>query len=71
LQRRLTAEGTSFAEILDLLRQELAFAYLDRKLPVAEVASLLGYADATAFHHAFKRWTKSSPSRYAARASDS
>lgn len=65
LQRRLQADGTSFGEVAEALRREMALAYLERRVPVAEVASLLGYADATSFHHAFKRWTGSSPSRYA------
>jgi AraC-like DNA-binding protein len=63
LQRRLQIEGTSFAAVVDALRRELASVYLDRGIPVAEVASLLGYADDTAFHHAFRRWTGSSPAR--------
>lgn len=66
LQRRLREQGTSFAEIVDALRRELAVVYLERRIPIPEVASLLGYADPTAFHHAFSRWTGSSPSRYAA-----
>jgi AraC-like DNA-binding protein len=57
----LRDEGTSFAEVVDALRREMAVAYLDRGIPIAEVASLLGYADTTAFHHAFRRWTGSSP----------
>jgi AraC-like DNA-binding protein len=69
LQRRLQEEGTSFAEVVDALRRELAVAYLERRMPIAEVASLLGYADDTAFHHAFNRWTGVSPSQYLARSS--
>jgi AraC-like DNA-binding protein len=65
MQRRLQAEGTSFAEVVDALRRELAVAYLDRGIPIPEVAALLGYSDTTAFHHAFRRWTGSSPLRYA------
>jgi AraC-like DNA-binding protein len=65
MQRRLQAEGTSFAEVVDALRREMAVAYLDRGVAIPEVASLLGYADATAFHHAFRRWTGSSPLRHA------
>ena len=61
MQRRLHAEGTSFAELVDALRRVMAVAYLERGVPIQEVASLLGYGDATAFHHAFRRWTGSSP----------
>jgi AraC-like DNA-binding protein len=68
MQRRLEGEGTSFAEVVDALRRELACAYLDRRVPIAEIAALLGYADATAFHHAFRRWTGSTPLAYTSRA---
>lgn len=64
VQRRLHVEGTSFAELVDALRREMAVAYLDRGLSISEVASLLGYSDTTAFHHAFRRWTGSSPLRH-------
>jgi AraC-like DNA-binding protein len=64
LQRRLREEGTSFAAIVDALRREMALAYLDRRVSIPEVAQLLGYADTTAFHHAFRRWTGSSPARH-------
>jgi AraC-like DNA-binding protein len=65
LQRRLQAEGTSFAEILDSARREMALAFLARGLPLAEIAELLGYADGSAFHHAFKRWTGRAPTNFA------
>jgi AraC-like DNA-binding protein len=61
MQRRLQAEGTSFAELIDALRRELAAAYLDQQVPVQEIAWLLGYAEPSAFHHAFKRWTGTTP----------
>jgi AraC-like DNA-binding protein len=61
LQRRLKAEQTSFDALVDGLRRELATTYLDQQLGVREIAGLLGYADPRAFHHAFKRWTGTSP----------
>jgi AraC-like DNA-binding protein len=64
MQRRLHAEGTSFGEVVDALRREMALAYLERRVPIPEAALLLGYADTTAFHRAFRRWTGSSPARY-------
>ena len=71
MQRRLEAEGTSFAAVVDALRHELACAYLDRRVPIPEIAALLGYADETAFHHAFRRWTGSTPLAYLGRLSRS
>jgi len=67
LQRQLRAEQTSFADVLDAVRRELAGAYLDRGLSIPDVAALLGYADVTAFHHAFRRWTGSTPRRHVTR----
>lgn len=61
MQRRLQADGTSFAELVDVLRRELAGEYLAQRLPVQQIAWLLGYGEASAFHHAFKRWTGMTP----------
>jgi AraC-like DNA-binding protein len=61
LQRRLDAEGTSYREVLDELRRELAAAYLAQEVSVLEVAFLLGYNDVSAFHRAFKKWTGRTP----------
>lgn len=62
LARRLKAEGTTFENVLDELRQAMALNYLrGGKVSVNETAYLLGYADATAFSRAFKRWTGKSP----------
>ncbi len=62
--RRLAAEGTSFGEILDRLRNRLALRYLeDERISLQQIAWLLGYSESAAFTHAFKRWFGTSPSR--------
>lgn len=67
LQNRLSSEGTSYQEVLDSVRKEMATAYLARsKVTVGELSFLLGFADQSAFCHSFKRWTRTSPERYRA-----
>jgi AraC-like DNA-binding protein len=63
LQRRLESDASSFDGLVDGVRHELALRYLDQQLSVREIASLLGYRDAGAFHRAFKRWTGTTPER--------
>jgi len=63
LSRRLAEKGTSFDEILDRLRRELAHRYVTgSELSLSQVAFLLGYAKQPAFSSAFKRWFGRSPS---------
>jgi AraC-like DNA-binding protein len=65
LQRRLKAYGTSYAEIREAMRRDLARAYLrDRTLSITEIAFLLGFEDSSAFARAFRRWTSLSPSEF-------
>ncbi|MBS3798196.1 AraC family transcriptional regulator [Pseudoalteromonas sp. BDTF-M6] len=65
LQRRLSAEGTSYRTVLDTLRQEKSCALLQEStLSLSEIAYLCGYSELSAFHHAFKRWFAVSPSQY-------
>jgi AraC-like DNA-binding protein len=60
--RRLASEGLTFTELLEKLRQALARKYLsDPALPISEIAWLLGYREVSAFTHAFKRWTGTTP----------
>lgn len=62
LQRRLLAAGTSFRAELNLVRHELASAYLrDPRLQIVEIALLLGYSEHSAFTRAFREWTGSTP----------
>jgi AraC-like DNA-binding protein len=65
LQRRLTESGTCFRDIVDDVRRTLAAEYLrDENTSVTEVSFLLGYSELSAFHHAFRRWTGSTPRLY-------
>jgi AraC-like DNA-binding protein len=70
LHRRLQAEGTSYQDELDRVRGKLAMRYLaSRKHTINEVASLVGFAQASAFHRAFKSWTGETPAEYQERLS--
>jgi AraC-like DNA-binding protein len=65
LQRRLRDEGVTFEEALSKLRHDLAVHFLrDRTLAMYEVGLLLGYAEPTAFHRAFRRWRGMSPKKF-------
>ncbi len=65
LRRRLERSGTTFRALLDDTRAELARAYVgDAKMPLAEVAFMLGFSEPSAFHRAFKRWTGKTPSAF-------
>lgn len=62
LARRLEAEGTSFKDLTEQIRRRLALRYVGQTdLAFSEVAFLLGFAQTTAFHRAFKRWTGQTP----------
>lgn len=65
LQRYLKDEGTSFQKVLDELRCDVARHRLrDARASVSEVAHELGFADQSAFHKAFVRWTGMTPGEF-------
>jgi AraC-like DNA-binding protein len=67
LRRRLAEAGTSFRKLLDETRAELARVYVrDRRIPMSEVAFLLGFSEPSTFHRAFKRWTRTTPAAWRA-----
>jgi len=67
LRRRLADRGTSFRDLLDDTRSELAQSYVgDDRMPLAEVAFMLGFSEPSAFHRAFKRWTRTTPAAWRA-----
>jgi len=65
LQRQLRERGTSFRDVLESVRRELALAYVRQgKFDAAEVGFLLGFSRPSAFYRAFRRWTGGTPSAY-------
>jgi len=65
LARRLGDLGVSFGQILDELRHDMALRYLrDPNLSLSQIAFLLGYSELSAFSHAFRRWTTTTPGEW-------
>jgi len=65
LRRRLGEEGTSFRQVLDDVRRELAQGWLAQsEMAIGEVAFLLGFSESSNFHRAFKRWTGQTPDEF-------
>jgi len=65
LQRRLAGQRTTYRRLLSEVREDLACQHLaESRLSIAEIAFLLGFADVTSFHRAFKRWTGQTPRTY-------
>ena len=63
LLRRLKEEGATFQQVLDKLREELAYDYMLRpNITIQEVSDLLGFSEPSTFSRAFKRWTGHNPS---------
>jgi AraC-like DNA-binding protein len=69
LRRRLRESGVTYRALVDAVRSERAIALADRgEHSVTAIAQLSGFADATAFARAFRRWTGSAPQAYLRRA---
>ena len=65
LRRRLRQESTTYREIKESIRREIAVQKLiGSRMSVHEVAYLVGYSEARAFTRAFHQWTGSSPAQY-------
>lgn len=67
LRRKLEREGTSFQQVLDDVRCELAKQFLSKtQLRLEDIAPLLGFAEIPNLRRAFKKWTGQTPSEYRA-----
>lgn len=65
LQRRLDGLDLSFRKLAERVRKTQAIAYLqDTRMPLADIASALGFANQGTFHRAFKRWTGRAPGEF-------
>jgi AraC-like DNA-binding protein len=65
LRRKLQEEGTSFRDLVGEVRAQMAIKYVrDTDLSIEEIAYALGFSDASAFRHAFRRWTNAAPQKF-------
>ncbi|MGY3484758.1 AraC-like DNA-binding protein [Bradyrhizobium sp. USDA 4011] len=63
--RRLADEGASYQAIVDEMRQSLAIELLENTfMSVDQIAERIGFADATSFRKAFKKWTDRAPTDF-------
>ncbi len=69
LNRRLRAHGTTFRDLVEEVRFEIARQLIENtSIDLVEIAATLDYADASAFTRAFRRWTGTTPGRWRSRA---
>ncbi len=69
LQRKLQEENTTYRDLSDTIRYELASTLLKYKeLTVSEIAYKLGYSELKSFSKAFKQWSGVAPMDYRSRA---
>ncbi len=62
LQRRLQGEGSSFKQLLEETRRELAAVYIRQThRSIGEITYLLGFSEPSNFTRAFRRWTGRTP----------
>jgi AraC-like DNA-binding protein len=65
LRQRLRQEGQSYRKIKEEIRRELAVDWLlHSRRGVGEIAAELGFAEPSAFHRAFRKWTSESPGTF-------
>jgi AraC-like DNA-binding protein len=65
LNRRLHDEGTSFREVLNEARFEVARQLLSNtQMEITQIALAFGYANSSVFSHAFRRWAGVPPSEW-------
>lgn len=64
LRRKLVAEGTSFREVLELVRRDICQLYfLEGKRQLSDISTLLGYSELSAFTRAYTGWYGHPPSK--------
>jgi AraC-like DNA-binding protein len=65
LRRRLADADLTFRQLRhELMRSRAEQMLCEERLPIEEVAYLLGYGEPSSFHRAFRRWTDLSPGEW-------
>jgi AraC-like DNA-binding protein len=65
IYRKLRSENTSYKNLLNEVRKQLAQDYLrERSFSIDDICFKLGFSESSAFHRAFKRWFGTNPGQY-------
>lgn len=65
MRRKLKQEGETYQSIKDALRRDIAIAALQSgRQTIADIAVAVGFAEPSAFHRAFRKWTGARPTDY-------
>jgi AraC-like DNA-binding protein len=65
LQLHLKESGTTYQQLLDETRKELAISHLrEPNFSTTDIAYLLGFAEPSVFFRSFKKWTGQTPGAY-------
>ncbi|RDK03459.1 AraC family transcriptional regulator [Paraburkholderia lacunae] len=65
MRRRLKQEGYTYQSIKDDLRRDIAIGELQSTgRTIADIAAAVGFAEPSAFHRAFRKWTGMRPADY-------
>ena len=66
VRQKLKAEGSSYQQIKNIVRRDMAIFYLTQKLSlgIGDIAPLVGFSEPGVFIRAFKGWTGMTPRHY-------
>lgn len=66
LCRRIASEGTTFANLVDELRRDLAESHMQQGYSPTEIAYSIGFSDPSNFYRACRRWFGKTPAHLSA-----
>ena len=65
-RRRLLAEGLTYRDMVDEVRQAMCRECMSKDMSFTDIAHVLGFNDQSAFTRAFRKWYGTAPSNYKA-----
>ena len=64
MQKILQEENTSYQQVCNDLKKEIAVLYLSKGYKIKEIAQKLGYKESNSFTRSFKTWFNKTPDEY-------
>ncbi|MFK0571830.1 helix-turn-helix domain-containing protein [Endozoicomonas sp.] len=65
LRRHLVKEGSSYQQVKDEYRRDIAIKYLSQSdISITSAALMMGFEELSAFHRSFKKWTGITPGEF-------